>query len=84
MVATYISALEEKGYIYKDVFKNDKRSFYIMPTEKAKLLVAAAKEKNYEYMNLIENNLGEEKFSLLIELLNEVQKVNIKKRYTSE
>lgn len=79
MVATHISVLEEKGYIYKDISEENKRSFYVRPTEKAELLVATAEANLNERLKAIESSLGEEKFDLLIELLDEAQKTLNKK-----
>lgn len=75
MVATHISVLEEKNYIYKDFSSSDKRSFYVMPTDKAIALVNDTEEKLNEKLREIENKLGEDKFNLLIELLEKTQTV---------
>ena len=71
--------LYEKGYIYKDISEENKRSFYVRPTEKAELLVATAEANLNERLKAIESSLGEEKFDLLIELLDEAQKTLNKK-----
>ena len=75
MIAAHLSVLEEKGYIYKDCSSSDKRSLYVMPTEKAKALVREAEEKLNAHLERIEANLGKDKFALLIELLGEAQTV---------
>lgn len=75
MIAAHLSVLEEKGYIYKDSSSGDKRSFYVMPTDKAKELVREAEEKLNAHLERIEANLGKDKFALLIELLGEAQTV---------
>ena len=75
MIATHISVLEKNGYIYKEESSTDKRSFYIMPTEKAKVLVNETEIKLNEELKKIENKLGQEKFDLLIDLLGEAQEV---------
>lgn len=75
MVAAHISVLEEKEYIYKESSGADKRSFYVIPTEKAKALARDAEEKLNEHLKRIETELGEDKFDLLIELLVEAQSV---------
>ncbi|MBQ8210405.1 MAG: MarR family transcriptional regulator [Clostridia bacterium] len=75
MVAAHISALEEKGYIYKDFSPSDKRSFYVMPTEKAKKLVNESEVKLNEQLKTIENKLGDEKFALLVDLVSNAQKI---------
>lgn len=71
MIAAHISSLEQKGYIYKDSSLSDKRSFYVMPTDKAKQLVAETEAKMNENLKAIEYQLGQEKFDLLVSLLEE-------------
>lgn len=71
MIAAHISSLEQKGYIYKDSSLSDKRSFYVMPTDKAKQLVAETEAKMNENLKAIEYQLGQEKFGLLVSLLEE-------------
>lgn len=73
MIAAHISVLEEKEYIYKEPSIEDNRSFYVLPTEKAKALVAEAEEKLNEHLKAIENNLGEKRFALLLVLLEEAR-----------
>lgn len=75
MVTAHITVLERKGYIYKDFALSDKRSFYVMPTEKAKTLVEETARKLNETLEKIENDLGEEGFSLLVDLLEKAQKI---------
>lgn len=58
MIAAHISSLEQKGYIYKACSLNDKRSFYVMPTDKAKQLVAETEAKMNENLKAIEYELG--------------------------
>ena len=73
MVANHISVLEEKGYITKKYSENDKRSFYIIPTDKAKKLVEEAESKlNGKLINL-ENKLGSKRFDELIKTLEEAK-----------
>lgn len=75
MVTAHITVLERKGYIYKDFALSDKRSFYVMPTEKAKTLVEETARKLNETLEKIENDLDEEGFSLLVDLLEKAQKI---------
>lgn len=72
MVATLISVLEEKSYIKKEESQIDKRSFYILPTKKATLLVNNEKKRLYKELQNIEEKIGTEKFDLLISLTEEV------------
>lgn len=71
MVAAHISVLEENGYIYKDFSSSDKRSFYVLPTDKAKALVSEAEAKLNEHLQMIESKLGSDRFALLVELADE-------------
>lgn len=73
MVANHLSVLEEKGYIYKEYSKNDKRSFYIIPTDKAKKLVAETESKLNEKLINLEEKLGSERFDELIKTLEEAK-----------
>lgn len=73
MVATHISVLEKKGYITKDYSENDKRSFYIIPTDKAKILVAETEFKLNEKLINLENKLGSKRFDELIRTLEEAK-----------
>ena len=75
MIANHISVLEKKGYVYKEFSSSDKRSFYIMPTDKAKELVEQEEEKLNKRLKEMENKIGTEKFELLINLICEVNKV---------
>lgn len=75
MVAAHLSALKKKGYIYKDFSSSDKRSFYVMPTEKAEKLVDESEEKLDEQLKAMEEILGKESFSTLIDLIDKAQKI---------
>lgn len=72
MVTNHITVLEEKGYIVKKPCENDKRSFYVLPTEKARILVDEAEKKINIYLEKIENRIGKEKFELLVSLMSDV------------
>ena len=75
MIANHISVLEQKGYITKDFSSNDKRSFYIIPTEKAKELVKNEEKKLHSKLKKIEKTIGIDKFEMLINTLKEVNEV---------
>lgn len=73
MVANHISVLEEKGYITKEYSESDRRSFYVIPTTKAKKLVEKTEtELNKKLMNL-EKKLGSKRFDELIKTLEEAK-----------
>lgn len=69
MVANHIAILEKKGYIIKDYSKKDKRSFFVIPTEKAYSLVQDAEAKLNKKLKNLEEKLGNDKFDELIDLL---------------
>ena len=75
MIAAHISALEKKGYISKDYSPSDKRSFYVIPTDKAKELVDVTDEKLDQYLKAVEGKMGTDKFEQLVELIAEMQGV---------
>lgn len=69
MIAAHIQVLLKKGYIWKEISREDKRSFYVMPTEKAIELTDKFKIKQAEYLKEIEKTIGENEFNELICLL---------------
>lgn len=80
MITAHITVLEKKGYILKEYSKEDRRSFYVIPTDKARDLVEKTAEKMRSYLSQIETSLGEENFEILLEILNNTNKIllNIK------
>ncbi len=70
MIAAHIQVLLKKGYIYKEALPEDKRSFYVLPTEKALTLADKFNMKQAEYLKEIEAEIGEADFNELISLLN--------------
>ena len=82
MITSHIMVLEKKGYVLKEYLKEDKRSFYVIPTEKSKELVKVTEEKMSKYLAQIEKSLGEEKFDMLLEILIDTNKI-LKKQLTN-
>lgn len=70
MIAAHIQVLLKKGYIYKEPSLEDKRSFYVLPTDKAVQLTNKFEIKQTEYLKTIEAALSENEFDELIRLLN--------------
>lgn len=73
MIAAHINILEKKGYIYKDFVLKDKRSFYVMPTQKANELVDAAERNTTAKLQEMESEIGEDKFIELVKLLDKAE-----------
>ena len=80
MIANHISILEQKGYITKDFSSDDKRSFYIIPTKKAKELVKNEEQKLRSKLEDIEKAIGIDKFEMLVSTITEVNEVLKKER----
>ena len=75
MITAHITALERKEYIKKEYSKVDKRSFYVIPTEKAKKLVEKATEKTKKHLQCLENELGNDNYEKLLSILNDTNKI---------
>lgn len=79
MITAHISSLESKEYITKAPCSQDKRAYYIIPTDKALELVESAKADLNEKLEQLENELGENEFNTLVKLAekaNEIMKEN--------
>lgn len=75
MIAAHISALEKRGYIYKEASLDDKRSFYVRPTAAGKVLADEFEARQTAYLKRIEAALGETAFADLTRLLGETQPI---------
>ena len=82
MITAHITSLENKGYIIKSPSPQDKRAYYILPTEKAKMLVEKAKADLTHKLDWLINGLGQDDFSTLVELAEKAN--NIMKFNSSE
>lgn len=80
MITAHITALEMKEYIKKEYSKEDKRSFCVIPTEKAKELVKTANETTRKHLQCLENELGKDAYEELLEILNNMNKVMLNMR----
>ena len=82
MIAAHIQALEKKEYIYKEPSPDDKQSFFVRPTDKARELCVKYEEKQTERLIEIEEKLGAEEFSQLVDLMDKAQRIirEIKKK----
>lgn len=75
MVTTMINSLMKKGYLTKQSSDIDKRSFTLIPTDKAKRLVDETYTEYFKSMALLKSNMGQEKFDKLIELLEQANTI---------
>lgn len=75
MVTSHIVVLEKKGYVEKEYLAEDRRSFYILPTKKAKELSDNTDAKFSVYLKNLEKDLGEENFDMLINLIDKTSQI---------
>ena len=75
MITAHLTSLVNKGYITKRPSPEDKRAYYILPTEKARTMVRDAKEDLNWYLEQLANGLGEERFDLLVKLAGEATNI---------
>lgn len=62
MITAHISVLEKNGYVTKEYSECDKRSFYVVPTQKARELVATAGKTAKKHLLYLESELGSEEY----------------------
>lgn len=74
MVATHIATLEKQGYIVKQASQTDKRSFFVLPTDKAKRLVEQVDARLDAQLRFLEQTMGVDMFDALITLADWAQK----------
>ena len=82
MITAHITSLENKGYIFKRPSPQDKRAYYILPTEKANTLVEKAKADLTHKLDWLIDGLGQDDFNALVELAEKAN--NIMKFNSSE
>lgn len=75
MITTHISSLESKGYITKEPCSQDKRAYYILPTDKGLELVEWAKSDLNGKLEQLVDGLGLEGFDTLVELAEKANKI---------
>ena len=68
MITAHLSSLTDKGYITKEPSKDDKRAYYIIPTEKALALVASTKRDMDRQLTRLLEAMGEDDFHALVTL----------------
>ncbi|MBD5132705.1 MAG: MarR family transcriptional regulator [Clostridiales bacterium] len=75
MITAHITSLENKGYIIKSPSPQDKRAYYILPTEKAKALVEKARADLERKLDVLTNGLGQDDFNALVALAERANKI---------
>ncbi len=80
MITTMVSSLFRHGYIEKALSPEDKRSFFLNPTEKAKQLVDDTYTEYIKTMELLWQKLGAKDFDNLIVLLEKANTVLLEEK----
>ena len=68
MITAHITSLESKGYITKEPSMQDKRAYYIRPTNKALELVECAKADLDHQLDRLICSMGQEAFDTFVSL----------------
>ena len=80
MITTMVSNLLKHGYIKKIPSLEDKRSFSLNPTEKARLLVDDTYSEYMKTMELLRHKLGSKDFGKLITLLEKANSILLEEK----
>lgn len=80
MITAHLTSLAEKGYITKEQSKDDKRVYYVLPTEKALALVESAKRDMDQQLTRLMEAMGEAEFEKLVSLAQTANRIMEKSR----
>lgn len=75
MVTAHIRRLEKLGYVYKEYSKEDKRSFFVLPTDKAHQLVIENGKEMKTRLEQLEAAMGSKDFDNMVTLLAKANKI---------
>lgn len=75
MITAHLTSLINKGYIIKQPSPEDKRAYYILPTEKGLALVESAKIDMKQQLEWVKDGMGQDKFDALVRLAQEANNI---------
>lgn len=75
MITAHLTDLLKKGYIEKQQSLEDKRVFYVLPTEKALVLVESAKTDLNQHLERLVQEMGQDEFDNLVRLAGKANKI---------
>ena len=81
MITAHITSLEKNGYITKSPSPQDKRAYYILPTEKAQALVQKAKADLTHKLDWLIDGLGQDDFNALVAIAEKANKIIERNNY---
>lgn len=80
MATNMVSALLNNGYIEKKQSDTDKRSFFLIPTDKAVHLVEETYEEYFKMVSVLEARMGTKKFEEFIHLIETANQIILEER----
>ena len=75
MITAHLTSLLNKGYIEKQPSEEDKRAYYVLPTEKARKLVESAKAEMKNQLDFLMSGMGKEDFENFVRLAAKAGKI---------
>ncbi len=75
MITAHITALTKAGYVTRQPSPADGRCAFILPTEKAQMLVASAQEETDRQLAALRDALGPQDFDMLVTLITRANQV---------
>lgn len=75
MITAHLTSLTNKGFIMKKPSNEDKRAYYILPTEKGLELVESAKVDMNKNLEALINGMGREKFAEFVRLAQQANEI---------
>ena len=72
-VARNLNYLEEKGYVLRKPFPDDKRQFEVYPTEKAFEVLPEIKEASIEWMKLLSEDIPQSELDIFDSVLRKME-----------
>lgn len=74
-VTDMVNSLAKEEYLIKIPSKDDKRSYTLDVTPKGRKLLEATYKEYFKSMEILEENMGDQKFKLFIQLLKEANNI---------
>lgn len=75
MITAHLTSLADKGYIRKEQSRDDKRVYYVLPTEKALQLVETTKADTNRQLAHLVDAMGRAEFEKLVSLAQAANKI---------
>lgn len=75
MITAHLTSLAGKGYITKEPSKDDKRAYYIIPTDKALELVKSTKVDMDRQLQRLMDAMGQDEFERFVSLAQNANRI---------